>query len=65
MLLFIILLFIDRVDHNGNNFITVDELEDWIIQKVQEHFQEASEENKHVFNSVDTNNDGKLKWLSL
>lgn len=47
------------MDHNKNKYITVDELEEWIIDKVREHFQEAADDNKRVFEALDTDNDGK------
>ena len=50
-----------RVDRSGNNFITVDELEDWIIEKTNEHFEEAANENKAIFMSLDSDSNGTLQ----
>ena len=34
------------------------EIEGWIMDKTQEHFDEALEENAHVFKHLDPNNKG-------
>ena len=52
-----------RIDVNADNFISTGELEDWIIAKVQEHFDEAIEENENVFKALDTDNDGTIFFL--
>ena len=44
---------------NKNDFITVDELEDWIVLKTNEHFEEARKENQDIFESLDDDNNGK------
>ncbi len=47
-----------RVDANGDSFISQNELEEWIIRKVQEHFEEAAEENEDIFKRMDPDNNG-------
>ena len=49
-----------RVDVNSDDFITTDELQAWILRKVEEHFTEAADENEKIFNALDTDNDGNL-----
>ena len=53
-----------RVDKNGDHFITLAELEEWIIDKVQEHFDEANEETERIFKHLDTDNRGICTVLS-
>jgi len=36
------------------------ELEAWILDKTNEHFDEALEENDHIFKHMDPDGDGKL-----
>ncbi len=51
-------LCFDRVDVNKDSFISLPELEEWIIQKVQEHFDEAHEENEKIFRALDMDSNG-------
>ncbi|XP_064642938.1 45 kDa calcium-binding protein-like [Lineus longissimus] len=53
---------VHRVDVDKDGLISLSELEDWIIQKVQEHFDESLEENAHVFKALDPDNDGFITW---
>ena len=48
-----------RVDADKDSFVTLPELEEWIIQKVQEHFQEAHQENEKIFHTLDMDKNGK------
>ena len=52
--------FLHRVDTDKDKFISQTELEDWIVQKVQEHFDEAGEENERIFTHLDSDQDGKI-----
>ena len=56
---YLLMLFLYfRVDVNRDNFIEQLELENWIVLKVNEHFDEAAAENDKVFQMIDTDNDG-------
>jgi Ca2+-binding EF-hand superfamily protein len=46
------------VDVDKDGLISLSELEDWIIQKVEEHFDETLEENEQVFKALDPDKDG-------
>ena len=54
------------MDVNRDKRIVESELEAWILQKVEEHFDEAEEENESVFKSLDEDNDGenRVQFLS-
>jgi len=54
-----------RVDVNSDDFITTDELQAWILRKVEEHFTEAADENEKIFNALDTDNDGKYSLFFI
>ena len=47
-----------RVDTDNDDFVDQNELEEWIKQKIQEHFDEATEENQKVFSILDTDRNG-------
>lgn len=55
--------FFCRVDLNKDRSISAKELQRWIMQKTEEHFQEAVKENKLNFHAVDPDGDGKLGYL--
>ena len=52
-----------RADSNGNGFLSVDELEEWIVAKTKEHFEEARLQNSDVFRALDVNHDSALLLL--
>jgi hypothetical protein len=52
----------DRVDADGDGLIKERELEDWIVVKIQEHYDEATEENERIFESLDPDKDGFVEW---
>lgn len=52
--------FFDRVDYNKDRSVSAKELQHWIMEKTEEHFQEAVKENKVNFRAVDPDGDGKL-----
>ena len=43
---------------NRNNEIEQAELENWIVLKINEHFDEAAAENDKIFQMIDTDGDG-------
>lgn len=47
-----------RVDTDQNGYIRQEELETWIVAKIQEHFKEAAEENEAIFKQLDVDKDG-------
>lgn len=48
-----------RVDINKDRKISAKEMQRWIMEKTEEHFQEAVEENKMHFRAVDPDGDGR------
>ena len=54
------ILYNFRADINADGYISISELEDWIILKVKEHFEEAASENENTFKALDTDNDGAV-----
>lgn len=53
-------LYFVRVDYNKDRSVSAKELQRWIMEKTEEHFQEAVKENKVNFRAVDPDGDGKL-----
>ncbi|XP_074654325.1 45 kDa calcium-binding protein-like [Tubulanus polymorphus] len=51
-----------RVDYSKDGLISMAELEEWIEQKVQEHFDETNDENEKIFKALDPDNDGFITW---
>ncbi|XP_072012186.1 45 kDa calcium-binding protein [Engystomops pustulosus] len=51
-----------KVDRNKDNQISAQEMQRWIMEKTEEHFQEAVKENKLHFRAVDPDNDGHVSW---
>jgi len=52
----------DRVDADSDGLLGERELEDWIKVKIQEHYDEATEENERIFESLDPDKDGFVEW---
>lgn len=48
-----------RVDFNKDSSVSAKEMQRWIMEKTEEHFQEAMKENKNGFHAVDPDGDGK------
>lgn len=48
------------MDINNDKKISAKEMQRWIMEKTDEHFQEAVEENKMHFRAVDPDGDGKI-----
>lgn len=51
-----------KVDTNKDRKISAKEMQRWIMEKTDEHFQEAVEENKMHFRAVDPDGDGHVSW---
>lgn len=48
-----------RVDFNKDRSVSAKEMQRWIMEKTEEHFQEATKENKNSFHAVDPDKDGE------
>lgn len=57
---FFLFFYFGRVDFNKDRSVSAKELQRWIMQKTEEHFQEAVKENKLNFHAVDPDGDGEL-----
>lgn len=52
-----------RLDTNGDSYVSIDELRNWIISKVKEHLQGALRENIFLFTAIDTEpRNGQVSW---
>ncbi|XP_050414376.1 45 kDa calcium-binding protein [Patella vulgata] len=51
-----------RVDGDKDEFLTEAELESWIKLKMEEHFDEALQENDEIFEHLDPDKNGKIHW---
>ncbi|KAF5897461.1 45 kDa calcium-binding protein, partial [Clarias magur] len=51
-----------KVDFNKDRSVSAKELQRWIMEKTEEHFQEAVKENKLNFRAVDPDGDGHVTW---
>ncbi|XP_053500381.1 45 kDa calcium-binding protein [Ictalurus furcatus] len=51
-----------KVDINKDRSVSAKELQRWIMEKTEEHFQEAVKENKLNFRAVDPDGDGHVTW---
>lgn len=58
---FIFPITVSRVDINKDKSVSAKEMQRWIMEKTEEHFQEAVRENKLSFHAVDPDGDGKLR----
>ena len=58
--MYFVLLFVGRVDTDQDQKLSFSEIEIWITDKIQEHFDEALEENAHVFKHLDPDGKGIL-----
>jgi len=52
-----------RVDFNKDRSVSAKEMQRWIMEKTEEHFQEAVRENKLSFRAVDPDQDGRCMLL--
>ncbi|KAM8927453.1 45 kDa calcium-binding protein [Pelodytes ibericus] len=51
-----------KVDRNKDKRISAQEMQRWIMEKTEEHFQEAVKENQLHFRAVDPDADGHVSW---
>ncbi|KAM9344410.1 45 kDa calcium-binding protein [Pholidichthys leucotaenia] len=51
-----------KVDINKDRSVSAKEMQRWIMEKTEEHFQEAVKENKNSFRAVDPDGDGLVTW---
>uniref|UniRef100_A0A8C1JPZ2 45 kDa calcium-binding protein n=2 Tax=Cyprinus carpio TaxID=7962 RepID=A0A8C1JPZ2_CYPCA len=51
-----------KVDINKDRSVSAKEMQRWIMEKTEEHFQEAVKENKLSFLAVDPDGDGHVTW---
>ncbi|KAJ8400287.1 hypothetical protein AAFF_G00399810 [Aldrovandia affinis] len=51
-----------KVDINEDRSISAKEMQRWIMEKTEEHFQQAVKENKVSFHAVDPDGDGRVTW---
>ncbi|XP_046579478.1 45 kDa calcium-binding protein-like [Haliotis rubra] len=51
-----------RVDSDKDEHLSEAEMEAWIMQKMQEHFDEALQENDEVFKHLDPDENGVVHW---
>ncbi|XP_069774867.1 45 kDa calcium-binding protein isoform X1 [Narcine bancroftii] len=52
----------EKVDSNVDKRISASEMQRWIMEKTEEHFQQAAKENKQYFRTVDPDGDGQVSW---
>lgn len=48
------------MDFNKDQSVSAKEMQRWIMEKTEEHFQEAMLENKNSFRAVDPDGDGEI-----
>uniref|UniRef100_UPI0037E758F8 45 kDa calcium-binding protein n=1 Tax=Semicossyphus pulcher TaxID=241346 RepID=UPI0037E758F8 len=51
-----------KVDFNNDRSVSAKEMQRWIMEKTNEHLQEAMLENKNSFRAVDPDGDGQVAW---
>uniref|UniRef100_A0A1A8UTK6 45 kDa calcium-binding protein n=1 Tax=Nothobranchius furzeri TaxID=105023 RepID=A0A1A8UTK6_NOTFU len=51
-----------KVDVNKDRSVSAKEMQQWIMEKTKEHFEEAMMENKNSFHAVDPDGDGFVTW---
>lgn len=59
LIIFLISYFHFRVDTDSDGELSESEMEAWIMDKIQEHFDHAMEENKEIFKHLDPQNKGR------
>ena len=53
------------MDFNKDKSVSAKEMQRWIMEKTEEHFQEAVRENKMSFHAVDPDGDGKREYTII
>ncbi|KAL4221289.1 45 kDa calcium-binding protein [Mactra antiquata] len=51
-----------KIDKDSDSKLCFGEVEGWILEKTQEHFDEALQENDHIFEHMDPDGDGLVDW---
>lgn len=51
-------IFFYRVDRDSDGYLNEGELDSWILDKINEHMNEALEENTAIFKHLDPDGDG-------
>nr|XP_015192393.1 PREDICTED: 45 kDa calcium-binding protein [Lepisosteus oculatus] len=54
-----------RVDINRDKSVSAKEMQRWIMEKTEEHFQQAVKENKLSFRAVDPDGDGRRLYPQI
>ncbi|XP_006196634.1 45 kDa calcium-binding protein [Vicugna pacos] len=57
-----LMVIFSKVDLNTDRKISAKEMQQWIMEKTAEHFQEAIAESKVHFRAVDPDGDGHVSW---
>ncbi|OWK08302.1 SDF4, partial [Cervus elaphus hippelaphus] len=57
-----LMVIFSKVDLNTDRRISAKEMQNWIMQKTAEHFQEAVAESRAHFRAVDPDGDGHVSW---
>lgn len=52
----------NKVDTDADGKMSLAEMEHWIQDKIRQHFDEALEENTHIFKHMDPDGDGLIDW---
>ncbi|CAG2204939.1 SDF4 [Mytilus edulis] len=52
----------NKVDTDSDGHMSLIEIESWIQDKIRQHFDEALEENAHIFTHMDPDGDGLVDW---
>ncbi|XP_052082990.1 45 kDa calcium-binding protein-like isoform X2 [Mytilus californianus] len=52
----------NKVDTDSDRHMNLIEIESWIQDKIRQHFDEALEENAHIFTHMDPDGDGLVDW---
>ncbi|GFN96059.1 45 kda calcium-binding protein [Plakobranchus ocellatus] len=51
-----------KADLDKDGSLSQQEMQEWVAQKMKEHFDEARMENEHIFKHLDPDGDGFIKW---
>ncbi|OWF44013.1 45 kDa calcium-binding protein-like [Mizuhopecten yessoensis] len=51
-----------KVDTNGDGFMEANEMQKWILLKINDHFDESMKENSHIFKHMDPKKKGYIEW---
>jgi hypothetical protein len=54
-----------RCDSNKNGVLNSEEIEDWLLKQVNEHLDTAKNQNNNLFDLMDTDKNGKLKFIDI